>query len=316
MIPKPWYQQLALAIVGAIAGLLLLGAVLGSITNAIALIPRQLTFFGSVALLAMAVAVHCSLRRWPLRWVVRGGSEVRLSGLGRKSIFGLAGALFLLWIPYVLGWFRGEPEHLVVYSERVNDDYPTEFRHEVSVSRTMPGPAFVLALWDVTVINNGQRDVSLVGYTVRPLGDLPRVGPYYEPYDQGIVNVETNDPVKLPVNLAVGHAFRFRVRSFIVVPANVAIKLRPQIPWKTTLGEIFFNFLYAQGIDCFGNEVSPGPGGYHLLEHTPPMDQQLQFNIRTGRGTTLSDTLTWYKGPSTSEPWPHPQRPTNPTPKE
>lgn len=358
MLRKPWYQQLWFDIASVLAGFLLLGAALDSITNAIGLITWQMSCFGSGGLLAFAIGGHFALRKWPLRGVVIGGHEVRFSGFGRKLILGIVGAVILLWTPHIRDVFRTPPllkeypqdvnqpipdakveelsaqqhgnsqaetkqpipdlevESLVMHSERVNADYATEFRRVVSVSRTMPSPAFIVALWDVTVINNGKGDVSLVDYAVQPLGDLPGAGPYYEPYDQGLVDIDTNEPLHLPINLAAGHALRFRVRSFIVVPTQVAMSLLPQVPWNTTLQDIFFKHLYTQGIDCFGNRVTPGPGGYSLMDDALPRDQRLQFNIRTGRGKKLKSTLTWYKERSGSIPWPGKQRGANPASKE
>lgn len=102
MPERPWYQQLAIALVAVAAGYLFLGAVLDSVTNATNLISRRLTYYGSAAVLVTAATAHLAMRRRPLRWIARGGREVRLSGLGRSSLLAVVGAILLLWTPRFL----------------------------------------------------------------------------------------------------------------------------------------------------------------------------------------------------------------------
>lgn len=202
-------------------------------------------------------------------------------------------------------------ENLSIRSARVNDDYPTTFRRAFCFRCMMPSPAIVEALWEVTVINNGQRDVPLIEYEVAPIQGV------FEQYDRGLSDTTTGEPFRLPVTVPSGHAVRFRVRSLLVLPPDVATRLESDGPFTRELPSLsyLFNRLYSLEIDCFGNRVWAGPGGYNLQEYDSPdlKDQQLRFTIRSGRGRAVTHTLTWYGPLQDSLPshgrLPWPQRP-------
>ena len=48
----------------------------------------------------------------------------------------------------------------------------------------------------------------------------------YMNYDQGLFEYETNDSVKLPFVIESGHARRFKLKSFLVMPGHAANQIR------------------------------------------------------------------------------------------
>lgn len=191
-------------------------------------------------------------------------------------------------------------EDILIQSSRFKEPYDTEVLSTVSVTRTMPSPLFVRAFWEVTVINNGTRDISICEYSIQPLSQgLPGSGPYGQRYEQGLFDLTTDEPLHLPIALAAGHAIRFKVCSFLVILPYIGIK--HEGPWqqgppsgKIDFFKFFYDYFASQGIDFFGNQVAPGPGGIRPTNNSDVINQELSFLIRSGRGTTQIETLTWY----------------------
>jgi hypothetical protein len=191
-------------------------------------------------------------------------------------------------------------ENILIQSSRFTGKFETEVLHHVSVSRTMPSPLFARAFWVVTVINNDTRDISICEYSIKPLSqNLPGSGPYGQRYEQGLFDLNTDEPLHLPIALAAGHAIRFKVCSFLVILPYIGIKhegswLQGPPSGKIDFFRFFYDYFASQGIDFFGNEVSPGPGGIQPINNSNIINQELSFLIRSGRGTTQTETLTWY----------------------
>jgi hypothetical protein len=188
---------------------------------------------------------------------------------------------------------RTNSEVLYIESSRVNEDYPTTFERPYCDRCAISQPAFVEALWDVTLANNGSRDLSVIQYEVEPLG-----APYGQ-YQRGLANCSDGLPMRLPIIIAAGHAVCARVRSWLVLPGEVAFELAAkfgalpnQLP---TLGYLF-DKLYSLGIDCFENQVTAGPRGYDLADATAQdlRDQRLRVSVRTSRNRVFTSELTWY----------------------
>jgi hypothetical protein len=98
-MPRSKFQRAVVGTGYTLGGFLLLGSILDSTTTALALIPPALTYWGSAVLPLLAVGFHLSFRRRPVRWVAKGGRELRITGLGPQPILGVLGAILLLWVP-------------------------------------------------------------------------------------------------------------------------------------------------------------------------------------------------------------------------
>jgi hypothetical protein len=190
-------------------------------------------------------------------------------------------------------------ENIDIKSYRLTESYDVDVLYLVSTTRTMPSPWFVRVFWVITVINNSSRDVSICEYNIKPVNsDLPSSGPYGEPYEQGLFDLITNEPISLPIAIATGHAIRFKVRSFLVILPNIPIKYigpwQQGPPGKVSLFRFFYDYFASQGIDFFGNPVSTGPRGIEPINKRDAINQELSFLIRSGRGTSRITTLRWY----------------------
>jgi hypothetical protein len=194
-------------------------------------------------------------------------------------------------------------EQISVQSSRLLDDYDTEVLCRVFVGgHSMPEPAFVRAFWDVMIINNGDRDTSIVSYSIRPFSpDLPDSGPYGEPYAQGFLDFTTDKLLALPLSIAPGHALRLKVRSFVVIlpssiPDAVSKQWEQGLPSaKIKMWDLYYGYFASHGVDFFGNKVSPGPSGIKPASTPELKNQELILRLRTGRGTIQSATLKWYE---------------------
>lgn len=101
---RPLIQRL-LFILGAIgAGVLLLGEYIGSINDAVEFITPTRTYVFSFILVLMWLAIEIYLQERPIDWHIPGGSVLRVTRLGWELRFGLAGVIFLLWMPRLIEW--------------------------------------------------------------------------------------------------------------------------------------------------------------------------------------------------------------------
>jgi hypothetical protein len=158
----------------------------------------------------------------------------------------------------------------------------------------------------VVVVNNGQRDISLIEY------DVERIDGIFAEYDLGILDFATGQPIQLPLAVAAGHAVRFRVRSLLNLSPEAAATLIQDgrsLPTRFPRIAELFHRLYSHGIDCFGNRVSGGPGGYNLLEGDSIANERVRFSLLTGRGNVFVDTLRWYDSSNENRPWPRGKEP-------
>jgi len=193
-------------------------------------------------------------------------------------------------------------ERLSIESSRLKENYDTEIRHGVDVGgHTMPSPYFVRAFWDIMIVNNSDRDIAVIGYSIQPRGqDLPAQGPYGESYAQGLYEFATDKAIDLPFAIAAGHALRIKACSFVVIlpssiPTEVSKHWERGLPsGKIPIGDLFYEYFALHGVDFFGNEVAPGPRGINPVQESGLRNHELKFHVRTGRGTTQVATLKWY----------------------
>lgn len=87
-------------------GLLAAGALLDSLSNALALVTPALTYWGSGTLLLLTVTAHVYMR---LRGVPvnHSGWTYRVNGLGSQAIWTLVGVILLLWYPRARDYLTG-----------------------------------------------------------------------------------------------------------------------------------------------------------------------------------------------------------------
>lgn len=102
-VKKPRHQTLAVGFFWSLLGLIALGTLLDSISNALSLVTPVATLVGTGLLLVVWAGLEAWLRAHPVRWVVSSGVETSLTRLGTRPRWGLAGAVALLWLPRLIG---------------------------------------------------------------------------------------------------------------------------------------------------------------------------------------------------------------------
>jgi hypothetical protein len=91
-------QRFLYALGAVITGFLLLGALLDSIANALAVVSWPITLGGTAALLTGGALVQLVLRKRGLTWSI-AGQQHTIRGLGPAVIGGVVGMFILLWVP-------------------------------------------------------------------------------------------------------------------------------------------------------------------------------------------------------------------------
>jgi hypothetical protein len=99
------HQRVVLLVMFALTGFLALGAVLDSVSNALALVTFEVTLYGSAIILLLFVVLQAALSRRPLPWTVRGRT-IYIKKIGVGPSFALLGCLVLLWTPRLVDVWR------------------------------------------------------------------------------------------------------------------------------------------------------------------------------------------------------------------
>lgn len=100
---KPAYQTAVERISLVICGVVAAGALLDAVSGAISLISSRLAAVATAVMIATFVFLNILLRRSPIRWVTKGGKEIRVKRLGPIFYFVSLGILGLLWVPAFMG---------------------------------------------------------------------------------------------------------------------------------------------------------------------------------------------------------------------
>jgi len=197
-------------------------------------------------------------------------------------------------------------EDVVLKWVRANDNYGTVYSRRYSYRAAISEPASIQAMWDLTVINNGRLDASIIDYQIDPTVSAPlrRNGE--------IVDVSTGEPIRLPIVVVAGHAALIRVRGYLEVPGDVAFEIARRygdVDDKVHTIRDLLTLLVALKIDLFGNQlVFGGPDSPYIGKELPLRDQHVTVVLRTGRGASVGADLWWY-GPKVEPRFWGPQQP-------
>jgi hypothetical protein len=178
-------------------------------------------------------------------------------------------------------------EVINIESRRVNEDYSTLLFEIRPVSRMSLGWG-IGVYWDVLIINNSENTVSLKSYKL--MGRL-----LSHDYDMGLFDCSYN-PLNLPISIGPKDGKRFYLFSTLKVQLPRYIELKYPKPSEIPSIGAFFDSLYSEGCDCFGNEVKYNWGKRYLVADGDNIrDQEIILQFVTGQGNMVQDTLSWYE---------------------
>lgn len=98
MNSKPTHQKIINYIAYTFIGLIGLGTLLDSISNAISLVDSKIATTGTVFIIIFLLFVQLYLKKFPLSWIY-SNQKILIKGLGIRPILASLGAIILLWIP-------------------------------------------------------------------------------------------------------------------------------------------------------------------------------------------------------------------------
>jgi hypothetical protein len=97
-VKPPLHQRAVKTIVYIGSGILILGALLDSLANALALLTPLIAIIGTACIVFFWLLITLILHRHPVSWVM-GNQQVRLRKLGIKPMAVAVGMILLLWTP-------------------------------------------------------------------------------------------------------------------------------------------------------------------------------------------------------------------------
>ncbi len=106
---RPWYQHAIVVTVALLVAFSFAGALLDATSNAHSLVPARVALLIATVLVGGTLALHPILRRWPLPWVAREGTTIRIAGLGPRAVGYVAGIVLLLFVPVLAQLVAREP---------------------------------------------------------------------------------------------------------------------------------------------------------------------------------------------------------------
>lgn len=155
-VSRPLHQRVFMLAIAALVGLLALGALLDSVSNAITLISPTMTYAGTAALLVGVLIGQFVMHRFPVEWNVKG-QPTRLRGLGPSIFAGVIGMVGLLWVPRALELLQ-KPE-----VDRRPPTAATSPPIPITIVPDQPTSLGVPFLAPFTIRNNRVRDMNDVG---------------------------------------------------------------------------------------------------------------------------------------------------------
>jgi hypothetical protein len=105
----PLYQWVLHTLGAVLSGLIGLGALLGSINDARALVSWKVTIVGSVALMVLWIAAEALICWRGLRWTDKHGQPLKLRRVRAITRAQLLGFVILLWIPRFIDLLVPQP---------------------------------------------------------------------------------------------------------------------------------------------------------------------------------------------------------------
>jgi hypothetical protein len=229
------------------------------------------------------MSIFPTLKQW-LNWSLPS----KLTAIGTYA--GLVGLLITLAVLSFERLTYTISDDFVIEWTRVNANYQTKYLRPYSFRTFMSEPAFVQALWDVTVINNGRYDASLIDY---------QINPDYDRMEGEIIDVVSGELIQLPIVIGAGHASLVRVRGYLMVPGDVASDIEQNygdIDEKVSTMRDLSTLLVNLNIDIFGNKlIFGGPDSPYISNESPLRNECVSVVFRTGRGDSISTNLWWYR---------------------
>ena len=110
----------------AMAAFIFLGAVVGAVSDTVAIIPARFALIAIATLVGSATVVHITLINHPIVWLLKDGTKIRVSRLGPIALSSLAGLLVLLCIPIVGQLLRADTARRTIAPVQVRIENTTE----------------------------------------------------------------------------------------------------------------------------------------------------------------------------------------------
>lgn len=104
----PKHQKFLRNILWVMGGLLALGAFVGAINDAIALIKWPIALAGTLLIFLGWVIIQVYLKHRPVLWKNANGNLVRVKKLGSRYSLFFVGMVILLWLPSSISWFESK----------------------------------------------------------------------------------------------------------------------------------------------------------------------------------------------------------------
>lgn len=160
----PNYQKIIQQSIYVAGGIVLLGSLLSSFSNSLALVSPTVTYVGSILILMVWVIASLLLRCHPLRWVVRGGKKVGLTHLGMQLNAKLIGIILLLWLPRIVDYATYTEEIPALQIQLGGSEVKYGATREVvyAIPTELNSTSFIITYLQLQLVNGSEKTVEAV----------------------------------------------------------------------------------------------------------------------------------------------------------
>jgi hypothetical protein len=234
----PFHQRALIWLIYAFAGFVAFGTLLDAVSNAITLITPLITYAGSLALVSLWLFLEIRLNKRGLKWVVKGGQEIRIQKLGLRPRLAFLGIVMLLWTPWIVHGVTGEAGQRAL-GLHFNDK--TLWTSELQRDRTIVGDVYTIHIYNVDdiadlYINEKVHYKVQWGYQ----GYEPSWFPFVE-YGPALVNSKPGDSqvIDITSDLQPGdNTLRLTLRDSGIAPGAASLSMSGKKNGQALIGEI------------------------------------------------------------------------------
>ena len=150
----------------------------------------------------------------------------------------------------------------------------------------------ISTFWKIVLSNIGERDLSIFKYEVFDKSDNLRLSEYYTNIEQGLYSCDGSySPISLPISIPNGSSVPVCIKIGFVMDEASFNLVRGNFNGSPALFSEIESFLWANGTDVYGNEITAMEHSikYPALENIE--EQLFLINFYTARGEIVHRLL-------------------------
>jgi hypothetical protein len=150
------------------------------------------------------------------------------------------------------------------------------------------GKGIISIYWNIALSNLGESDLSIIKYEIIDKSDNLRLGEYYSNMDQGLYSCDGKySLLPLPISISSGNTFPVCLKIGIVMDEEAYKLIKANFNDTPTMFSEIESFLWANGTDVYGNEITVKEHGISYPAFEIIKEQLFLVNFYSSRGKAV-----------------------------